>query len=341
MRFYVNVLTRLLLLGCVIPLTISTMVYEGFTTNYTRYVFSQRGFESQYNEGIYKYRVLGKALLLKTYRVIKHYEIPTIKPQFLSLLDENADRKFYSAYFYMNTIFLCLTSIMLFFVLGGQKNLNFITVDLPIISMCFLMGITQYVVVPYDTLSYFFLALAAFFIISSRQTLWNTMALCFVVVSATLTRETSALILALYFAMNYRTILAKPTSLMINQTQRDFFLITICYISTYVGLRYVLGGANVIYQDLRILENINPLSLLSIIFFGSFAILVSITESASKSVLVLYIVSLPYIISIVLIANPWEIRLWIPIILLVLILKVKAAQAHEITEQGVSKQHAA
>lgn len=332
MRSKINLLIRLLVLGCLIPLTISTMVYAGFTTNYTRYVFSQGGFESQYNNGVYKYRVLGRFMLLQTYKVIKQYRIPTIGPQSLLILDKDGDPKFYSAYFYMNTVFLCLTSIILFFVLDGRHNLNFIMVDLPIISMALLMGITQYVVVPYDTLSYFFLTLATFLIYRQKQTLWNTLALCIVIILATLTRETSSLIVAFYTAVNYKTLLAKPKSLRINPTQMEWFIIIFSYISTYAGLRYIYiwGGEHTIYQNIRILENINdPLSLLSIMFFGSTAIIVSLTQSATKSLFVFYIASLPYILAILLIAIPWEIRLWTPIILLVLILKVKAGPEDE------------
>ena len=195
--------------------------------------------------------------------------------------------------------------------------------------MSLLMGITQYCIVPYDTLSYFFLALAAFLIIDGKQSSWNTLMLCFVIILATLTRETSSLILAFYAAINYNTIQAKPKSIKVNQAKREMLIIIICFAGTYVGLRYLLRGENVIYQNLRILENINPLSLLSVMFFGSIAIIVSITQPVSRSILVFYIASLPYTVSILLIAEPWEIRLWIPIILLVLLLKIKAVQVNE------------
>src|SRR6266540_2096359 len=154
---------RILLLGCVIPIIASSIVYQGFTTNYTTQVFSEQSFKNQYENGIYKYRVLGRVLLLKTYKLINSYELPTLTPfNSLKLLDRAGDIEFFSAYFYINTVFLCLTCMVLFFILGGHtKDTDFMNVDLPILFICFLIAITQYVIVPYDNISYFFLATAA------------------------------------------------------------------------------------------------------------------------------------------------------------------------------------
>lgn len=329
MKNHINSLIRIILLGCIIPIVLSTMVYLGFATNYTQVkLFTKEGFESQYNNGIYKYRVLGKAILSLTYDVVMQQDgVPAIPSRSLNFLDKGGDPKFYSAYFYMNTFFLCLTSIVLFFVFGGHKNADFMMVDLPLFFMCVLMTITQYVVVPYDTLSYFLLSLAVLLIIYGNLSSWSTLALCLVVILSTLTRETASLILAFYVAVNHKAIFVKPISFKFNQNQIQLLISIFCFVSTYMWLRTFLGFDHALYQSILILYNSNsPFSLLGVLFFASVTILVLITRVVTKELLILYAASLPYIVFAVIFADLWEIRLWIPILLLVIILKGRAIQ---------------
>jgi hypothetical protein len=320
---------RLLLLGCIIPIIVSSIVYNGFTTNYTVSVFSKRGFEYQYQAGIYKYRVLGNTTLLKTYDLIKRYDLPTFAPRSLGLLDYAGDPQFYSAYFYMNTFFLCLTSMILLIILGGyRKNTDFMMVDLPVLFMCFLIGISQYVVVPYDTLSYFFLSIAVLLIINDNGTLWNLLGLCAIVILATLTRETAAFILSFYFAINYKTILTHPTTFKINQKQAVLIIMTACFALTYFGLRWVFGYEHAIYEAFVLSKNLErPDSILGILFFMSISLIIFITKAVQQEISVFFILTLPYVLFIWLFADPWEIRLWTPLILLLIIMKVRASQS--------------
>ena len=225
----------------------------------------------------------------------------------------------------MNTFFLCLACMTLFFILGGPTNTDFMLVELPVLFLTSLMTLTQYVIVPYDTLAYFFLSIAALLIIKTRQTFWNSVALCIVVVLATLTRETATLILAFYFAVHYRTILTKPKNFRINPKQSLFLIIITCFIGAYTALRFAFGFEQAIYQDFSLLRNANPLSLMSSIFLASLVLLVSITKVVKKEIFVFLIGSLPYILPLFLIADLWEIRLWTPIILLLVILKARSS----------------
>src|SRR5688572_2868738 len=333
---------RLFLLGCIIPIIVSNIVYTCFSTNYTVSVFSKRGFEHQYEAGIYKYRVLGNTTLLKTYDLIKRYDLPTFAPRSLNLLDMAGDPQFYSAYFYMNTFFLCLTSMLLLIILGvHRKNTDFMMVDLPVLFMCFLIGISQYVVVPYDTLSYFLLCIAVILSIYDNGTLWNLLGLCTVVILATLTRETAAFILSFYFALNYKTILTKPTTFKINQKQGVLLIITACFIFTYVALRWVFGYDHAIYEALVLSKNINqPNAILGILFFISIALIIFITKAVTKEISVFFVVTFPYVLFVLLFAEAWEIRLWTPVILLLIIMKVRASQSLTIQETLSELPHA-
>ncbi len=319
---------RLFLLGCIVPIVMSSIVYTDFSTNYTVAVFSKKGFEYQYENGVYKYRILGNTMLLETYDFIKHYDLPTVAPRSLNLLDIYGEPQFYSAYFYMNTFFLCLTSILLLIILGlHRKNMDFMMVDLPVLFLCFLMAITQYVVVPYDTLSYFFLSLAAMLIINDSKKLWSLLVLCVIVILATLTRETAIFILAFYFALNYKTILIRPTNFKLNRKQGELLIITACFICTYIALRLILGYEHAIYQSFLFSRNMNlSSSLLSLLFYVSIALTIFTTTAVTKEISVFFVITLPYVLFLILFAELSEIRLWTPIILLLIIMKVRAYQ---------------
>ncbi|HJR79583.1 MAG TPA: hypothetical protein VJ821_05895 [Anaerolineales bacterium] len=319
---------RLFLLGGILPIIMSNIVYVGFATNYTGGVFSKQGFEHQYEAGIYKYRVLGNTMLLKTYDLVKSYDLPAFAPYSLRILDNAGDPQFYSAYFYMNTVFLCLTCALLIIILGAhRKNTDFMMVDLPALFMCFLMAITQYVVVPYDTLSYFFLVTAVILIIYDSKMPWNLIALCIVVILATLTRETAVLILGFYFAIHHRQIITRPTTLKINQQQGVLLSLSACFVFTYLGLRWIFGSEHAVYEVFLLTKNPHlGYAILGVLFYASLALLLFITTAVTKEISVFFLVTFPYVLFIVLFADPWEIRLWTPLILLLIILKVRAYQ---------------
>ena len=327
MKLTTGMWLRLVILGCVIPFVLSTIAYQGFSTNYTTGVFSRGGFEDQYQSGIYKYRVLGRVLLLRTYDLVRSYRLPVITTLSLTVLDKNADPQFYSAYFYLNTFFLCLASMVLFVILAGHRqSTDFMTVDLPILFICAVITMTQYVVVPYDTLSYFLLAVAALVTVRDRGTWWTAPALCIVVVLAMLTRETAILILAFYVAVNNHAILTVPTGRHINRHQAVLLMASTCFLCTYVGLRIVMGYDGAVYEDFRFSRNLDRFSLLSTAFLASFVVLALITKTAMREIAVFLLAALLYILPMFMIATLWEIRLWTPIVLLLTVIKARAAQ---------------
>lgn len=325
MKFISSTFLRIFLLGCLIPLIMSFVVYQGFSTNYSEQVFSEKSFRSQYEKGIYKYRVVGRYALLRTFDYIKQNSLPTVSPHSLKLLDEDGDPQFYSAYFYLNTIFLCLTCMTLCIVLGGtNKNTSFMTLEIPILFLCFLMTITQYVVVPYDILSYFFLSVAVLLIIQKNQSLPITLALGFIVILATLTRETAILILAFYFAHNFNPLLEKPASARLNNQQNAFVFLSLCFILAYIGLRVVFGYEHALFESIMASSS-DVFSNAGILLLVSMSLLVLGTKPLTKEIITFFIASLAYILPVLLVANPAEIRLWTPLILLFTILKVRAS----------------
>jgi hypothetical protein len=324
MKLTTIIFLRIILLGCIIPLIMSIIVYQGFSTNYTIKTFSEQSFRSQYEHDIYKYRVTGSYVLLKTFHFIQQHSLPTITVRSLQLLDEHGDPQFYSAYFYVNTFFLCLTCITLLFILDvTNKNMGFAAIEIPILFLCFLMTITQYTVVPYDTLSYFFLSLAVLLIIQRNQSWPAILVLITVIILATLTRETAILILAFYFALNYRLILRMPRSIRLNSQQKTFILISLCFLLTYIGLRVVLGYEHAVFQT--VMTTCNDLfSDAGLLLLVSVTLLTIIIRPVTREIIAFFLASLAYILPVLVAGNPAEMRLWTPLILMFTIMKVRA-----------------
>jgi hypothetical protein len=241
------------------------------------------------------------------------------------VVDPEGDPEFYAAYYYLNTLFLCLASTTFFIALAARRHdtIDFVGVDVPALFMCSLMTITQYVVVPYDALSYFLLAAGAFIVVTGCRTQWATACLCAVVVLATLTRETAVLIPALHVAINHRTILTSPIGCRLNRPQVQLVLIAICFLSTYVILRIALREENILYQSFRVAQNFSLLPVLSTAFFAGLVLLVVTSRTAATETIVFLVVSFPYILAMFLIARLWEIRLWVPVVLLLVLLQAR------------------
>jgi hypothetical protein len=70
-----------------------------------------------------------------------------------------------------------------------------------------------------------------------------------------------------------------------------------------------------------------PFALLGLLFLASIALIMVITIAVTKEISLFLVVTFPYVLFILFFADAWEIRLWIPIILLLVILKVRATQS--------------
>jgi len=306
-------LTRFAVLGFLIPIVFSFVVYAGFNSNYTSQGLTLQGFEEQYFNGVYRYRILGRSMLLETYELVKTFDLPVLETSI-------GDPQFYSAYFYLNTLFLCLTCATLFFVLGGNTRASFSKVDLPLLFICSLMSLGQFVVVPYDTLSYFLLALSALVVLRSKKSVWQIIILCALVILATLTRESAVLIVSFYFSVDYSQILRKSKGLRWTHEQVTLLAISASFTFTYLILRLILGFSQSLFQNLTIVGNSNLRSAFGLLFLIGMVFLMLASSSRSKNSVLFAISSLPYLIPMGLIAVTWEIRLWVPFLMLLLIL---------------------
>jgi hypothetical protein len=314
--------TRLLLLGIVIPILLGIFTYVGFFTNYTTSVFSQAGFEQQYlHSSIYRFRILGSHLLLWVYEQISTWPLADYAPYGLKSVDKNGSANFYYAYFLLNTTFLvatCSTLVAAFSRFAEKKD--FFHIDVPVFFLALLMSFAQFVITPYDTLSYFFLALAFLPCMKTQPTALDHALMTAVMVLATLTRETAALILAFYCTVHHRQIFSKTLS----PEKIRLLVMTLLFLVTYWLLRWQFGMEDATHRTFRLLRNFSndPLPIIGGLFFPA-VLALFFTDNSAKNYLKIFLwTSLPYWLAMFAVAYPWEIRLWVPIFIVMTFIKL-------------------
>jgi hypothetical protein len=288
------------MLCLVAPLCANYFAYYGFVTHYSVGVFSPAGFHAQYDREVFKYRVLGKALLLAVYGALEYVRPAAGGWQRLAAFVGTDSVNFYHSYFLLNTVFLCLTLLVVSDYLE----------DLELLAVTLVVAITQFVVVPYDVVAYFFLACT----LRWRR---NLLVTSVVVLLAALNRETAALSLSLYAALY---LLGRGGSL------RGLGVLTAIFVSTYVSLRVALGWGNALGNEFTFVRYLNLNSAVGV----GFAIAVGYAITRGRRPAAIFLAcSSPYILSILITGNPFEARLWVPLLLGVLFVQAEDARADE------------
>lgn len=314
-------LLRFLSLGLFIPITFMVIMYAGLGSNYTwGGYFTDKGFNGLYSSGIYKYRVLGRESVRQFYALTNADKLPGFAPDTVKKKYPQVDENLYAAYFYNNTLFLCISCCLLILIFTRNQDPSFSLCELPIVAMTLLMAVTQYIVVPYDSLTYAFLFAAIYLITANKQSRLNSVLLLVITCLATLTRETSFIILCFYAAWFHKPLWKNPLT-EINIQHKTFALLLCVFASSYLSLRLYYGFSQGMFHSLAIARNINISSIFALLFVASF-IAIFFTSSVNTKALKLFLCfCIPYMLMIIIVAIPQEMRLWMPIILPMIILK--------------------
>lgn len=309
--------------GILWALLCSTIVYFGFTTNYTIDTFSPESFQEQYTHHVYRYRVLSQWMILGVDRALSgHMDENARDKRRLLLRDPTATNRFYYAYYLLNTFFLVLTAIVLALLLVPDRLLRAGNGE-KILLLFFLIGVTcltQFVVCPYDICGYF-LELATFYLFlryyerNYRMTMLLVAAL---VVLATTNRESSALTVA---------FIATLLFCRFGWTARAFsgtLLLGVVFLATYFGLRVFVGPDVSPEGDSRPVMDFfhNNLTLptdwLGILFWVLMLYLaIAIANSKRNRIAIccFHLLCLPYAWQCLTKGILWELRLYMPILL--------------------------
>lgn len=317
-----------ILFGSFMAFLFSYIIYFGFISNYTLNLYSTSSFKLQYDHDVYAYRLIGKKLLLELQEVLEdNFQYEDAKSSFSELenriktLDPGGTLNFYFAYFILNTFFLILCSILFVFLLENSLLIVSESEKILILSLAILLiCLSQFVLVPYDTLSYFFQLLFLVGTLSYlRNQSYTTLLVLGVILGiSTLNRESSALSLSAFASV---LIMFEGRNAKVLRT---IGMLSLGFIIPYVGLRFFIESETTLVNQMLLTENLNSISgklgLMVWPLLGYISWILAAKRINKKAILLFHVLSLPYLVFCILTGAWFEIRLYIPLFLTSLIL---------------------
>lgn len=183
----------------------------------------------------------------------------------------------------------------------------------------FTIAISQFVIVPYDVSSYFFLLIFFYFLIKFivKNSSFNLAILVILMMISILNRESSALSLSLMATLLYAKFGLKKESIL------PLAIVGITFVAIYLGMRllsesFTTNDGNLLAQNFT-----QPKNLLGILFWMTFFLLSTILvkdQKAKNSILIFHLLSVPYLIMCFYTGILYEVRLYVPIFLSALFL---------------------
>lgn len=305
-----------------VPVLLSLTVYYGFCTGYTKQVFSETSFRDRSSHDVFKYRIVGRTLLLKTYELLAsknkvasgiRARIPQLPPS-IKVLDNKANRTFYAAYFLHNTLFLVLAAVVLYILLARRDGRDSGVVSLIHMLGISLIALTQFAITAYDNLSIFLVLLSILLMV--RRFRLRLPLLLAVQILSTLTRESSALTVPFYFAYFHGEILKGEKRALV-----ELAALAGAFAVTYGLLRLWLGPSRSFYIVPTYAHNMqNVFSIAGMLLMIVITYLLCEGSPNRRSCLLFLAASSPYIVGMLIVGVTWEIRLWIPIWLPLMVL---------------------
>ncbi len=304
--------------GMLVSLVMSYIVYFGFTTNYTRWVFSEESFLQQYNHDVYKYRIFSKYLLLQTDRLLNILSPDRQAEPRLQIIDQKATDHFYYSYFLLNLFFLMASSIVLTFILEIKTYFSWTTGEKRLLSyfLPVLICLTQFVICPYDVCSYFFqlLTIYIFFEYFNRYFYISLLGIGLLIILATLNRETS------YLTVAYMILILLVKQGMKIKGLLSIGWFSICFLVSYLSLRYFIKDSKGWHSpdtidkfQLNLNWDFSHWGIIFWVIFGWLSFAISRSRENRRLILFYYLACLPYIVICLISGVLWELRLFIPL----------------------------
>ena len=306
------------ILVIMLSMVVSKIVYFGFTPNYGADIFSHKAFDARFDHGGYQYRVLSKYLVYGVDGLLGRSMPERGAEDRVRTVSGGASERFYYAIYYVNTLFLALTSLMVVLLLNLDKSFRFSDAEkiLLVFFVPVLLGLTQFTVHYYDLSSYFLQLLVLYVFLKNidnryGQTMTTIMGL---IVLSTLNRESagvSVAMIALLLLTRY------------GATRRVIWSVVgmvACWLVTYVVLRVAIGAGGPPPKAAASAGNgFEPdMFMLGLIFWVLFVYLpfaIAATEENKWLIGGFFLLSLPYIINSVWTGDLWAVRLFVPLFL--------------------------
>lgn len=303
-----------------LPAAFSLMAFFGFFTNYTTDLFSAQGLD-RFQRSVFQYRVLGRYFVSTLAGVLEPMAEGWPVPRAFHVMDPAGTPGGYWAYVVVHTLFTCVGCSLLLVTLrrtfGHKPSSLSVASELTVVAISMAMALAAFVVTPYDGV-FFAFQMAAILVTLSMPASAALVPLTIVTVLAALTRESAYFIPVFYLAAHHRAILAG------DRVARTVLSVTsAAVVVVYAGLRAVIGwsGASSVFYAWQWSSNLKWTSLA-----GSIVLLASLTLLLAKGRnhrerLWFAALSAPYIVFVHIFAEPWELRLWLPVLLPLVVLQ--------------------
>ena len=307
-----NTVFQDLIFTTLLAVVVITLVYFGFANIYSSEILNFEQFSEQFRSGIYQHRLLSGWLLFAVYEWLGtlniNFEIFRFK-----FLDSAAEPRFYLALYVLNTLFAVLTAITAT-IITHQRFFSGNASEKILITAVILLtiGLTQFVIVPYDISSYFFLLLFTlvfmrYFDKSSGSALILPLLL---IVIATLNRESSAL--SLSFAASVLLVRYGFRKEMI----LPLVILALAFVAAYFGIRFFSESFTTNDGNLLMQNCTDPKNWLGGMFwlvFMLFTLKICNHSTNRRLILWFHIFSLPYIVMCFYTGILYEARLYVPL----------------------------
>jgi hypothetical protein len=307
-------------LATALPLAILLSVQVWMATVYTGSM-DLNNFSAQYYDGVYRYRILGRDLLIDVYYFLRAHvaERPYPLPR-----DPSGSFLFYSAYVLSNGLYFSLSNLLLLSLLWVKKR-GLLDRELSLyFYYTLLLALSMAVVTPYDQLAYLLLLIG----------MWGTrvkspsIGMILVAISAiagTLNRET-AFLLASFLAT---IALLSPRRLA---KRYGIYLAAdlILSLAVYAGIRLMTPGKLQVIQAITFGGKwaLQSLPVASLLLASGVAMGMRLHNDV-RPALVLLVFSLPYGLAVFIGGEFRELRLIVPVLLSVLCLYIFLGRENE------------
>lgn len=324
-------IARFFFIAWIFPFFVIYSVYFGFVSAMNIDFFSYEHHHSVYESGVFLYRIIPKFLLNTAYDLVIAFNLPSHAPPAIYKVWPETDVILFSAFFYVNYFTLGLFLSVVFLVVESvvSRGLEVLT-EATVLTMLGLFAFTQNIVVPYDALSYFCLALSVYAVVCRPYGIHPLLLLFPALLIGGLTRETAALILSFFAAWHWRELLnISGLRAGLRHPLGQLAALVAFYIAIYVVLRVLIPSDRLFFTGVRIEDNLrHQFSRFGWLFLASGMAGFCLLQPARVECLAFSFFALPYILMITFISNPREYRLFIPIFLVMILMQViKAVKA--------------
>ena len=303
-----------LVFAALLAFVVNSFMYFSFGNIYSSKILNYADFQAQFKSGIYQYRKLSGYFLMGIYDFLSSLNIDYHIFK-LKFFNPESDAKMYLTFYILNTFFLMLTAVLMVFITEKKNFVATSSEKILLIAICiFTIGISQFVLVPYDVSSYFLIFIFFWFLLKylEQTSAKNLIILVAILAISTVNRESSALSISLAATLLFAKFGIRKESIF------PVLILGIIFFAIYLGMRFSQGtfttnDGNLFLQNFKDFKN-----LLGILFwavFFVFALILAKDKQSRNLILLFHFLSIPYIAMCFYAGIIYEIRLYVPLFL--------------------------